>query len=156
MKLCELLDENHIIPQLQNRSKEGVIDELINLFQDDPRIIDLSKAKTIVLGREKIMSTGVGKNFAIPHGKTDAVKDIICAFGRSTIPIDFNSLDGQPVFLVVLLIGTDEMVNTHIKLLSRISRMMTKDDFRESLLKAETTKEIINVFIKEEESYFDL
>jgi mannitol/fructose-specific phosphotransferase system IIA component (Ntr-type) len=102
------------------------------------------------------MSTGVGKNFAIPHGKTDAITDILCAFGKASKPVDYQSLDAQPVYLVFLLIGKENLVSMHIKLLSRISRMMTKDNFRQKLINAISTEDIITIFREEESSYYEL
>lgn len=156
MKLSDLLSEKYIISNLKSRHKEDVINELIDLFRGDDKVNDIEKVRASVMDREKIMSTGVGKNFAIPHGKTDAVNDIICAFGRTNEPIDYQSLDSQPVHLVFLIVGKDTMVSTHIKLLSRISRMMTKDGFREKLLKETTVEGIINHFKEEEANYFEL
>jgi fructose-specific phosphotransferase system IIA component len=156
MKLSDLLTDKFVINDLVGESKEEIIDELINLFKDDPRVVDLEKVRHAVHEREKIMSTGVGKNFAIPHGKTDAVKEILCAFAKSNKPIDYQALDGEPVYLFFLLIGKDNLVSLHIKLLSRISRMMTKDHFREKLLAASTKDEIIELFKEEENSYFEL
>jgi len=156
MKLSDLLNEKVIIPELKGATKDEVINELINLFKDDQRVNNLDKVRTAVMEREKIMSTGVGKNFAIPHGKTDAIDDILCAFGKSNKPIDYQSLDSQPVYLVFLLVGKENLVSMHIKLLSRISRMMTKDNFRQKLINANTAEEIISIFREEESSYYEL
>ncbi len=156
MKVLDLLNANYIIPEIKANSKEDVINELINLFKDDQRVIDLEKVREAVLEREKIMSTGVGKGFAIPHGKTNAVNDILAAFGKSSQPIEYDSLDGHPVYLVFLLVGKDNLVSKHIKLLSRISRMMNKDEFRDKLMKAKTSEEILDIFSKEEENYFEV
>ncbi|MDR3626755.1 MAG: PTS sugar transporter subunit IIA [Ignavibacteriaceae bacterium] len=156
MKILDLLNNNYIIPDLKGESKEDVINELIDLFKDDKRVIDLEKVRDAVLEREKIMSTGVGKGFAIPHGKTNAVNDILAAFGKSNRPIEYDSLDGHPVNLVFLLVGKDNLVSKHIKLLSRISRMMNKDEFREKLIQANTSDEILEIFRKEEENYFEV
>jgi mannitol/fructose-specific phosphotransferase system IIA component (Ntr-type) len=102
------------------------------------------------------MSTGVGNGFAIPHGKTDAVTDIIAAFATTEKPIDYQSLDEKPVRLVFLLVGKDNMVGPHIKLLSRISRLMSKEDFRKRLLQVKTSREIMEMFKQEEASYFEV
>ena len=153
MKVAELLKNKFIISDLKGKEKVEVINELIDLFKDDPRVKDIEKVREAVLEREKIMSTGVGKGFAIPHGKTNQVEEILGAFGKSNNPIEYHSLDNQPVNLVFMLVGKDNLVSTHIKLLSRISRMMNKDDFRESLLKAQTKEEILEMFRKEEENY---
>jgi len=131
MKVTDILKKEFIISDLKGKQKEEVINELIDLFNNDKRVNDIEKVRNAVLEREKIMSTGVGKGFAIPHGKTD-------------------------VNLVFLLVGKDNLVSTHIKLLSRISRMMNKDDFREDLLKASSSEEILDLFRKEEENYFEV
>ena len=156
MKVADLLKDGFIIAELKGSSKDEVINELIELFKGDPRVNDLDKVKEAVLEREKIMSTGVGKGFAIPHGKTNQVNEILGAFGKSTKPIDYQSLDQQPVHLVFLLVGKDNLVSTHIKLLSRISRMMNKDDFRNALIEAKSNEQILELFKKEEENYFEV
>ena len=156
MKVTDILKKEFIISELKGNKKEEVINELINLFTSDKRIIDIEKVRNAVLEREKIMSTGVGKGFAIPHGKTDAINEIIAAFGKTDIPIEYQALDNKPVNLIFLLVGKDNLVSTHIKLLSRISRMMNKDEFREKLAKANSSEEIFELFRKEEENYFEV
>lgn len=156
MKLVDLLDEKFIIAELKSTKKEDIINELINLHKDDGRVKDLEKVRAAVMEREKIMSTGVGKGFAIPHGKTNSVNEILAAFGKSKRPIDYQALDNNPVHLVFLLVGKDNLVSTHIKLLSRISRLMNKDSFRQKLIDAESSAEIIEIFKEEEESFYDV
>lgn len=156
MKVSEILSKEFIIAELNSTDKESAINELIDLFKNDPRVDDIEKVRQAVLDREKIMSTGVGKGFAIPHGKTDSVKEIIAAFGRKKDGIEYDALDGNPVNLIFLLVGRDTMISAHIKLLSRVSRMMNKDDFRLRLLNAETSEEIMNVFLEEEKNYLEI
>ncbi len=156
MKVSELLKPEFIIPELKGETKEEVINELIDLFKNDPRVEDIEKVRSAVLDREKVMSTGVGKGFAIPHGKTNAVKEIIGAFGKIKEGIDYQSLDGNPVQLVFLLVGKDNLISTHIKLLSRISRLMNKDDFRHRLTEAQNAEEIVQLFSDEEEHFLEL
>jgi fructose-specific phosphotransferase system IIA component len=156
MKLHELLKKEFVIADLKGNSKEEVINELIDLYKNDNRVTDIEKVRDSVLEREKIMSTGVGKGFAIPHGKTNYVNEILASFGKTKKPIDYQALDGQPVHLVFLLVGKDNMVSTHIKLLSRISRMMNKEDFRNRLLEAGSNEDIVNIFKDEEENYFEV
>jgi fructose-specific phosphotransferase system IIA component len=154
MKVHELLDKKFILTDFKNEDKVEIINELIDLYKDDERVNDIEKARTAVLDREKIMSTGVGKGFAIPHGKSSGVNDVIAAFGKTKRKIDYDALDGDPVHHVFLLIGRDDMVSKQIKLLSRISRLMNKDEFRARLLEASTEEDIINIF-KEEEQHID-
>lgn len=156
MKVTDILTENFIIAELQSNQKIEAINELLELFRSDDRVLDFEKMKESVLEREKIMSTGVGKGFAIPHGKTSGVKEILAAFGKSTKPIEYDSLDGKPVQLLFLLIGRENMVSAHIKLLSRISRMMNRDEFRQKLIDAKSSAEILDYFRQEETNYFDV
>ncbi len=156
MKVFELLDEKFILTDFKSDDKEYIINELIDLYKENDKVNDIEKVRTAILDREKIMSTGVGNGFAIPHGKTNAVTDVIAAFGKSKNDIDYDALDGNPVHLVFLLVGRDDMVSKHIKLLSRISRLMNKDEFRERLVNSNSKEEIINIFKEEEEQYFDV
>jgi len=155
MKICDILRVDKIIPSMKGSSKDEIIDELIGLFKNDKRVVNLEEMRNAIHEREKIMSTGVGKGFAIPHAKTNSVSEIIAAFGKIDQPIDFQALDEQPVNLVFLLVGKESLVGPHIKLLSRISRMMNKDEFREGLTKAKTAKEIYSLFEEEENHYFE-
>ncbi|MBT8380356.1 MAG: PTS sugar transporter subunit IIA [Ignavibacteria bacterium] len=156
MKVTQLLEQKFILKEFKEEKKEDIINELINLFKDDPRVTNLNDVKTCVLEREKIMSTGVGKGFAIPHGKTNSINEIIAAFGKSEKPIYYDALDGEPVHLVFLLVGKDALVGKHIKLLSRISRMMNSDEFREKLINANDEKEILKIFHDEEQNFPDV
>lgn len=156
MKVTDILKTDFIVSELKGKEKTVIINELINLFENDNRVNDIEKVRSAVLEREKIMSTGVGKGFAIPHGKTNAINEIIAAFGKTGSPIEYQALDNKPVNLIFLLVGKDNLVSTHIKLLSRISRMMNKDEFRDKLINAGTSEEIFELFKKEEENYFEV
>lgn len=156
MRICDILKQEKIIPSMKGKDKNEIINELIDIFKEDERVVNIESMRDAVHEREKIMSTGVGKGFAIPHAKTNSVNDIVAAFGKLDEPIDFQALDGQPVNLIFLLVGKENLVGPHIKLLSRISRMMNKEEFRESLLKAQTAEEMYNLFENEEKQYFEL
>ncbi len=156
MKISDILDEKLVITNLQGNEKEEIIDGLVNLVAQSPKVLDKDKVRAAIFEREKIMSTGVGNGFAIPHGKTDAVSDIVAAFGVTAQPIPYQSLDEKPVRLVFLLVGKENLVGPHIKLLSRISRLMNKEEFRNKLLDAKTPQEIIFIFKQEEANYSEM
>jgi fructose PTS system EIIBC or EIIC component len=155
MRICDILRIDRIIPSVKGKTKEEILNEMVDLFKDDDRVLEIEEMRSAIHEREKIMSTGVGKGFAIPHAKTNSVTEIIAAFGRIEDPVDFNALDNRPVNLVFLLVGKENLVGAHIKLLSRISRMMNKDEFREGLANSKTTEEIYNLFDQEEKQYFE-
>jgi len=155
MKIVDLLSEQVIRTNLQGTSKNDIINAIIDVAASQDRVLDKEKVREAIFEREKIMSTGVGAGFAIPHAKSDAVSDIVAAFAVTSQPIDYQSLDDQPVPIVFLLIGRENMVGPHIKLLSRISRLMNNEDFRKRLLDAETPKDVLEIFRKEEATHFD-
>ncbi len=156
MKISDILTEQLVMTGLAGENKDEIIDAMIELVSSSPKVVDKTKLRDAILEREKIMSTGVGNGFAIPHGKTDAVTDIVAAFAVTAEPIDYESLDEKPVRLVFLLVGKDNMVGPHIKLLSRISRLMNKEDFRKRLLSAGSPKELMEMFKQEEATYFEV
>ncbi len=156
MKISDILTDDLVVTGLQGKTKDDIIDAMIDLVAASPKVLDKEKVRKAIFERERIMSTGVGNGFAIPHGKTDAVTDIVAAFAVTAEPIDYQSLDEKPVRLVFLLVGKDNLVGPHIKLLSRISRLMNKEDFRKRLLVQQTSREIIDMFRQEEATYFEV
>jgi fructose PTS system EIIBC or EIIC component len=156
MKISSILTEDLIQVDVPGSTKEEVINAVIDLAAKSQKVKDIEKVRHAIFEREKIMSTGVGKGFAIPHGKTDAVSDIVAAFAVTREPIDYQSLDHEPVRLLFLLIGKDSLVGAHIKLLSRISRLMNKEELRTRLLHATSATEILDVLKSEEMNYLDV
>jgi PTS system fructose-specific IIC component len=156
MKISDILSADVIEVNMDAADKDDALKKIIDLAANSKKILDINKVSETIYEREKLVSTGVGKGFAIPHGKTDAISDIVAAFVITKEPIDFDSIDGEPVRFIFLLVGKETLLNTHIKLLSRISRLMNKDEFREKLLGAKTSEEVLNIFKDEEKNYFDI
>ena len=156
MKISDILTEDLVNIHLKGSTKETVINEMVDLVSNSNKVLDKEKVRDAIFEREKIMTTGVGNGFAIPHGKTDAITDIIAAFGISDNPIDYQALDEKPVRLLFLLVGKENMVGPHIKLLSRISRLMNKEEFRQKLLNLRSAAEVIEIIKTEEAAYYDI
>lgn len=156
MKISDILTENVLEIKLEAKDKTDAINKMVDLANKSGKITNLENVRTIVFEREKLVSTGVGKGFAIPHGKSDDITDIVAAFAILSEPIDFDSIDSEKVQFIFLLVGKDSMLNTHIKLLSRISRLMNKDEFRNNLLTARSKSELLQIFRTEEQSYLDI
>ena len=154
MKLSELLNEDRILFNVKFENKEDAITKMVDSLSGDPLIKDLEEVKQAVLEREKIMSTGVGNGFAIPHAKTKGADGFIAILAKLTEPIDFDSHDGKPVNIIFMLIGKETMVSEHIKMLSRISRLMNNDEFRQNLINASSKEEILSLLTSEENKYF--
>ncbi|MBI5403002.1 MAG: PTS sugar transporter subunit IIA [Ignavibacteriae bacterium] len=156
MKISDILTENVIELRLEAKDKTEAINKMVDLANGSGKITDIEKVRTVVFEREKLVSTGVGKGFAIPHGKSDDITDIVAAFAILAEPVDFDSIDSEKVQYIFLLVGKDSMLNMHIKLLSRISRLMNKDEFRNNLLKAQSKEELLQFFKTEEQNYLDI
>lgn len=156
MKISDILSPEVIEVNLDVADKDDSIRKIIEISARSGKVLDIQKVTDTIFERERLVSTGVGKGFAIPHGKTDAIKDIVASFAITKAPIDFDSIDGEPVRFIFLLIGKETLLNTHIKLLSRISRLMNKEEFRDKLLEAKTKEEVLNIFREEEKNYIDI
>jgi len=154
MKITDYLSTEFVHASVKGKNKNDVIEEMLNLISVSENILDFEKVRRAVFEREQIMSTGVGNGFAIPHGKSDAVSDIVAGFGITERPVDYDALDDKPVRLVFILVGKENMVGSHIKLLSRVSRLMNNESFRNKLLTLTTPEEILKAFREEESIQF--
>jgi fructose-specific phosphotransferase system IIA component len=155
MKLKDILSENLIKIHLSSQEKRLVIEEMVDLLVKAGSIKDRNDVLKAVLDREAVMSTGVGDEVAIPHGKSEAAPAIVVALGIAKNPVEFQSMDDRPVRLIWLLVGPPDQTGPHLKALSRISRLMHKSEFREQLLSAKNSKDALNTIIREEEKYLE-
>ncbi len=142
MLLTELLTPERIKIPLTARSKEELLRELVGVIAGSDRD-DHEDVLRAVREREAVLSTGIGHGVAIPHGKSAAVNELRMAAGRVSHPVEFDALDGQPVSLVFLLVGPESAAGPHIKALSRISRIVRRDDVREQLIAAGNAEEFL-------------
>jgi fructose-specific phosphotransferase system IIA component len=141
--LSDLLTIDRIKIPLEASSKEDLLRELVSLVAHSDGISDPDAVLQAVHERESILSTGIGHGVAIPHGKSPAVPELRMAAGRAASPVDFDALDGQPVALFFLLVGPESAAGPHIKALSRISRIVRRDDVRDRLIAARTPDEFL-------------
>ena len=140
----QLLDPERIRIRLPGGSKPEVIDALIDLLDGEDAIKDLEAVRSAIFEREEKMSTGVGKGLGLPHAKTSAATDTLLAFATTEEPIDFGAVDDVPVRLLLLLVGPEEHKSQHVKILGRISRLISRDSLRQRLLEAESAQTIIS------------
>lgn len=155
MKLTDILVEDRVKIPLENTEKTKIIEEMVTLIDGSRPLKNPKQILKAVLDRESVMSTGVGDEIAIPHGKSDGVDDIIAALGVTKEPVNFNSLDNRPVRLVWLLVGPQDKTGPHLKALSRISRLMHKKELREKLMQTTRPEDVMDVISCEENSFFE-
>ncbi|MEG0592466.1 MAG: fructose PTS transporter subunit IIA [Coprobacillus sp.] len=140
--------KNIIVLNVEGNTKEEVIENMAKDLYKTDNIENLDLYIKAVKDRESEITTGFGNGIAIPHGKTNAVKESCFAFGRLNNKIDWNSMDNQPVDMVFLLaIPDSEAGTTHLRLLSKIAVSIMEEDFVSELRNSESIakiKEIIS------------
>jgi len=152
IKLSVLLKEKHIDLELKEHSKKKLLTELVDLASaSSEKIKDPKEFLGALIKREKLGSTGIGNGVAIPHAKSDSVRDFVLAFARHKEGVDFGALDGEKTYLFFVLASPQDNVGGHLKILAEISRLV-KDKFIVELLKrAETKKEILKIISDHEQ-----
>lgn len=144
--LQTLLSPAYIRVQLAGADKAGVINNMVDLLADHPAMQDLETVRAAVLQREARLSTGLGNGVALPHARADVIQDPIAAFAVTAEPVDFEALDGEPVRLVFLLISPAQVPGLHLRLLGRVSRVLSNPAVRQRLLKAQTPEAVQAAF----------
>jgi mannitol/fructose-specific phosphotransferase system IIA component (Ntr-type) len=148
MTLANLLSETQIIPELVATERWEAIHEMVDTLVKSGKI-DASDRDSIMVSirqREETMSTGIGFGIAIPHASSSKVNDVVASFGRSSVGIPFESLDGEPVSLIVLFVVPKDQFQTHLRTLAAIAKFLNDKTVREELGKAEDAEAILNVF----------
>ena len=136
MLLSELLSVGRVKVPLGSRTKNDVLQELVALVAAGRDPLNAEPILAAVRERELVLSTGIGAGIAIPHGRTPLVDQLVVAAGVAAAPIEFESLDGKPVRLFFLLIGPESASGAHVKALSRISRLLRREQLRDELISA--------------------
>ena len=151
MTILELLSPDVIKVPLESTDRRGAIEELVRLLHAHGRIDDAEDAIRVVWEREQQRSTGIGEGLAIPHGKSSSIDSIRIALGRPDQPMDFESVDGKPVKLIILLLSPTDKTNEHIQALGKISKLMGNLTFRHAAYSASSAAEMYELFREAEQ-----
>jgi len=153
MRLSEILDEKNIIPDLRARDKKGALEELAGTVVSNRQSLEKNSLVKVLLDRERLGSTGIGDGVAIPHGKIQGLNEPIISFGRSLKGLDFESMDGQPVYLFFLLVAPENSTSVHLKALARIAKILKNSSFRKTLMEIPTREELYQTIIQNDEEF---
>ncbi len=156
MRITDVLNTSSVAVHQHLPTKNDALHFMVDMLRERGGIADVDKVEALILERENIMSTGVGKGFAFPHAKTDAVVQPVGALITLDEPVEYQALDNKPVNIIFMLLGQESAVGTHLRLLSRVSRLMNSDDFRERLLNAASPAEALAIIGEEEMQKLDM
>jgi len=150
MVLTQIMQPGCVKVPLQGKDKESAITELVDLLSEKGLLKDREVVLEAVLARERTRSTGIGCGVAIPHGKCDGVNELVMALGLTSEPIDFESVDGNPVEIIVLLVSPADRTGPHIQALARISRLMLDTEFKQKLQECESGEQLYELISAKE------
>lgn len=142
MNLKRVLSPDTVWVDLKADTKEGIIVEMIDRLVAAGRIPDRETVLKAVLEREEKMSTGMQNGVAIPHGKTDAVKNLVAAVGLQKAGVNFDSMDGSLCTIFIMTISPLKRTGPHMQFLAEVSRLISQPAEREKLLACRTHAEI--------------
>lgn len=150
MKLLDIMVCDAIVPELQARTRDEAIEELIQALASAGAIStrSLPEITKAVLAREAQATTGIGKGVALPHAKLKGIKKPIGTIGRSIEGIDFAALDSRSVYSVILLLSSPDNPDEHLQAMETIFKHVQRDIFRKFLRQSRTQQAIVEL-IKE-------
>lgn len=156
MKFSDFMSTEAIIPEIAADEKQGVIREMVESLRNAGRIEaeNLESIIAAIMKREELGSTGIGRGVAVPHTKHPSVGQLVGAVGVSRDGIDFNSLDGEKVNLVFLLVSPPDRPGDHLRALENISRQLRDDTFCRFLKQSKTAEDIVQLLEEADNNQF--
>ena len=153
MKLSDIVITEAIIPELQSKTRDDAINELVESLADAGAIAKKSTKDVVkaILAREGQATTGIGKGVALPHAKLKGIKKAIATIGRSSDGLDFSALDYKPVYSVILLLSSPEKPDEHLQAMETIFKHVQRDIFRKFLRQSETREAIVDLIHEADE-----
>ncbi len=143
MKLSKFCDESLVVLGLREKTKDKVIEELVDLAATSNMIKDRDALLADVKEREQLVTTGIGYGVAFPHAKTNSAKGIVIVFGRATDGLDFNAIDHKPVYLFFLIAAPEDAIGAHLNVMARLSYLMKSEENREKLMRAASPGDVL-------------
>jgi len=145
MNLKTVLSRDTISLHLQGKTKEEIINELLDILVSAKKIQDKAAAHSAVMDREKKMSTGMKHGIAIPHGKSASIKDLVACIGVSDTAVDFDSLDHEPCRIFIMTLSPLEKTGPHLQFLAEVSLLFKSSEKRAEILKAQDPDDILKI-----------
>lgn len=154
MRLTEFVVPDAILPQLQADNKESAIRQMVASLKSAGKIRETDEEAIVsaILKREELGSTGIGRGVAVPHTKHPSAESIIATVALCHDGLDFESLDGEAVYILFLLISPPDRPGDHLRGLETITRHLKNDDFCSFLRQATTQQAVVDLLQEADES----
>lgn len=145
MDLRETLSKSVISCDLPGRTKEEVLNALMDILMATGKVHDREAAMKSILTREEATSTGIQHGVALPHGKTDAVDDLVACVGVTKEGIDFEALDGQKCRIFIMTLSSIHRAGPHVRFFAEVSQILRDAGKREEILEAKSSDEVLDI-----------
>jgi len=144
MEITDLVSEERIV-QLKDKSKTGCLRALVKVLAKTKEVSKEKELGKAISDRERILSTGIGYGIAIPHAKISTVSNFVAAVGISKDGIAFDSLDGKPVSVVVMIAGPEGQNEEYLRILARFTAVLKSEQTRNRIIKAKKPGMILDI-----------
>jgi len=145
MLLGKYMSNDLILCDMRSQKKSEVIEELANLFVKAGVVKDKEPFSAAIRKREELESTAIGQGVAIPHGRSESVKELKVVFARSKNGVDFKALDKKPVHLIFMIAAPDTVRKEYLQIVAKIARLSKSKVMREALLSVETAQDVMEL-----------
>jgi len=145
--LLRYIDKEDIIINLKAKNKKSAVSTMLDCLVNTKRIAknDKKAILKVIMQREDMGSTAIGGNIALPHARLDCIKDIVSCIAISKEGIDFDSLDEEPVYIIVLLLSNQKEAGLHLKTLAYLAKILRDKSFVRKLEAAKEKSEVISL-----------
>lgn len=141
----EVMDEKLINCDIAARDKKGLIEEMTDMFVEAGVVTNRKDFRDSIIKREEIESTAIGGGAAIPHGRSNAVKSLRVAFGRSKKGVNFDAMDKKPVNIIFMIAAPQDARKEYLQAVAKIARLLKSRVMKEALLLSETPKDVMKI-----------
>jgi fructose-specific phosphotransferase system IIA component len=155
VRVQDILQKNAIILNLEAVTKTELLTQMAQYLASLYDLKDKPLITQKILDREAEMSTGIGFGIAIPHARIEGIDRVFMIAARLSKGIEFNAIDEQPVHLIFMMLSPANTTNPYTQILSALSRIMSYEEIRQSLIQTESAESFLGVIARGEDKYVE-
>ena len=142
--MVELLSAERVLLGIEPADKHALLSAVADVFATDDPTLSARAVLQVLEDRERLASTGAGSGVAIPHGRLGALSEMRAVLAIIPRGVEFDAIDGDPVTLVVAILGPLNQPSAHLKALARVSRAVRDEGVRAALLASESVAAVMS------------